>query len=123
MKDEQAQDYWFCYTRKLNDIEAKSFLYGDVEKIKASHAYVKCAVEMHGDAIFRAWRKRSPAKRAVLLQEVEPKIAKRKGLNMDLSIAGLNCESDWSPYRKNLLVPYLDVETLAKIPATFVGLT
>lgn len=94
LKEEQAQYHWFCYTRRIDDLEATSFLRGDVEEIKTSHAYIKRAVDMHGDAILNAWRKRSTGKRAMILREVEHSKAERKGLYIDLSIAGLNSGSD-----------------------------
>lgn len=110
------------YTRKLNDIEAKSFLRTDVEEIQTSHAYVKHAVEVHGDAILTAWRKRSPAKRAAILREAEPELSKEKGLSAELKVQGYTAGSDWSRYRKYLLAPYLDIAALSKNPATFIGL-
>ena len=96
LKGEQEEKECFCYTRKLRDEEAKAFLARKVEDIRTAHAHVKRVVELHGDTILKAWRKRSPAKRASLLQELEPKIAERKGLVADLTVAGFDSNSDWS---------------------------
>jgi hypothetical protein len=41
---------------------------------------------------------------------------------MEPTVARLDSKSDWHPHRKHLLVPFIDIETLTKNPATFVGL-
>jgi hypothetical protein len=122
LRKEQLEHLQFCYSRKLSDLEARVSMTGDVEEIKTSHEYIKRVVQLHGDTILKVWRKRSPAKRASLLRLAEPEIADRKGFVMEPTVARLDNKSDWHPHRKRFLIPFIDIETLTKNPATFVGL-
>lgn len=54
LEREQAAHHWYCHTRKLRDVEAKALLVAKVKDIHTGRAYIKHAVELHGDAILKA---------------------------------------------------------------------
>jgi hypothetical protein len=120
---EQQKFDRFHYTEVLTDAKAKALLAKYINGIDTARAYLRQSIHQHGDLILDRWRKRNPKKRAALLHIAEPELPAKKGHHADVQYAGIPWrEGRSSAYRKYLLVPYLDLETLTKNPAVLIGL-
>jgi hypothetical protein len=114
----------FHYTEVLTDDQARALLAHDLKDITSAQEYLRQSVTQHGDGIVEHWRKRTQQKRSALLQIAEPGLPEKKGEHARVQYAG----TPWaegrtsSAYRKYLLLPYLDIETLVKNPAVLIGL-
>jgi hypothetical protein len=120
--EEQKFDRYH-YSGILTDAEAIDVLTNYSNKIHSARDYLSRSVQKYGDLLLDRWKKRTTSKRATLLKLTKPDLPLNKGFTADTNY---NTES-WqegrsSRHRNHFLLPYIDVETLSKNPATLFGL-
>jgi hypothetical protein len=93
--------------------------------INSARDYLTRCIQKYGDLLLDRWRKRTPSKRASLLKLVNPNLPLIKGFTADTEYGTTTLtwqEARNSHHRNHYLLPYIDVETLSKNPATLFGL-
>ena len=113
----------FHYSGILTDEEAMNVLTNYSNDINSARDYLRHSIQKYGDLLLDRWRKRTPSKRASLLKLTRPDLPLEKGFTADMDYSGTSWqEGRSSRYRSHFLIPYIDVETLSKNPATLFGL-
>jgi hypothetical protein len=105
-------DQW-RYKNTLNDKQASDVLSGYRKSIFEDHEFLSTTIQRHGDRILSRRRKRSPLKRQALIEAASPGIPHSKGFIVDIEFNKIYLKIIREEYRKCLLLPYLDVQTLA----------
>jgi hypothetical protein len=121
MEEQKLSNYH--YSEVLTDEEATNVLTSYSNDINSARDYLSSSIQKYGDLLLHRWRKRTPSKRAALLNLTEPDLPWKKGYTADTEYnTTLRQSRRNSHYRKHFLLPYIDVETLSKNPATLFGL-
>ncbi|KAK3671188.1 hypothetical protein LTR78_008989 [Recurvomyces mirabilis] len=114
---------WLEYNFTYEDEKTEEIVREHVDKARASLANVRDKLERFGNAIAKRWMKKNMSKRASLLRTASPSLHNKRWAAADLVYRSqkLNQE-DWQRYHEAWLLPYLDVDTLAKDPANLLAL-
>lgn len=127
-----------AYTAVLSDIEAQNLASEFMRSIYRDYEYLQQQCVANGDNIMKRWRKRTQAKRAAILLEVDSTMYPNQWCSgyfddsFRLSALAMLASGQFDPdvtrgrerrpYRNACLLPYINVEALKEDPARFLNL-
>jgi hypothetical protein len=117
--EEQSQSGLYIYSSGISGASASRIISRHLTTIRESTDVLTKAIGTHADVFINRWTKRSQAKRQKLLQKVAPHIAQSPWhcFNYNDIPAEARLEYVRNPRtRKQLLLPWLDLETLKRHP-------
>ncbi|KAI3320911.1 hypothetical protein HD806DRAFT_547073 [Xylariaceae sp. AK1471] len=113
--EEQSESGLYLYSSGISGAKASSIISGHLTTIREATDVLAKAIGTHPDLFMSRWKKHSQAKRQKLLQDVAPHLAPNPWHCFDYSDipAGAPPEYVRNPKtRKQLLLPWLDLDTL-----------
>lgn len=105
------------YARKYNDLDAQESVNEYIRTTEQNLDYVRSSLEAYGNAIHKRWLRRSPDKRAGLLQKAMPEMfTDKRHVARIVLTAGLSANPSalLEAARKAWLLQYLTVEDLSQ---------
>ncbi|KAI3341162.1 hypothetical protein F4824DRAFT_516357 [Ustulina deusta] len=124
LKD-QGLDGFIMYSSDLSVEEANGIISGYLSTIREASDVLAGRMEMHADLFMSRWKKYSQAKREDLLRAIAPNIAPNPWHTFDyegIPPAALEERVCDPKTRHQLLLPWLDIETLKTHPHTLFAL-
>lgn len=112
------------YRRRLSDDEAKTIASSYVKQISEARANLAQRLSSHADVLMSRWKKRSQDKRQTFLKDVAPDLEEKKWILPRYSYMPerklIHCRSQ--SRRRQLILPWLNVEVLKANPAVLFAL-
>ncbi|KAI1421771.1 hypothetical protein F5Y12DRAFT_718039 [Xylaria sp. FL1777] len=119
----QISHCFYTYSATVNTKEAKAIISRHLTTIREASADLSREMGTHADLLMSRWKKCSQAKRENLLRAIAPNIAPNPWIRVDFSPSDAVPEYISNPKtRHQLLLPWLDVETLKTHPHTLFAL-
>ncbi|KAG5814862.1 hypothetical protein H9Q74_002612 [Fusarium xylarioides] len=121
--DQQYQPE-YSYRHRLSDAEAKHNARSLMQSIHRSRQQLSDKIKVFGDVLMNRWKKRSQAKRAVLLKDAAPNLEEQQWLlPRYIYMRESYYMRDRDPVRRRqLLLPWLNVHVLKSNPAVLFAL-
>ncbi|OTA64856.1 hypothetical protein K449DRAFT_392957 [Hypoxylon sp. EC38] len=112
------------YRFRLSDVDARRLVESYTKEIHESRKYLGDCLKTHADLLMSRWRKLSQEKRQALLTEVAPDLEMSPWINIRYGYMDerkfIHCRSERR--RRQLLVPWLNVDLLKTHPAILYAL-